>query len=53
MRLEIDAGEVVAEERIPLGARIRDVKVGPDANVYVLTDPKDDQGMLMRLRPAG
>jgi len=39
-RLTIENGRVVAEEPLltELGARIRDVRVGPDGAVYVLTD---------------
>jgi glucose/arabinose dehydrogenase len=39
-RLEIVNDKVVAEEPLltELGARIRDVRVGPDGAVYVLTD---------------
>jgi len=39
-RLTIDHDKVVAEEPLltELGARIRDVRIGPDGAVYVLTD---------------
>jgi glucose/arabinose dehydrogenase len=39
-RLTIENDKVVAEEPLltDLGARIRDVRVGPDGAVYVLTD---------------
>jgi glucose/arabinose dehydrogenase len=42
---------VVGEERLlkEIGARIRDVRVGPDGAVYVLTD--EDDGKLLRLDP--
>lgn len=52
-RLEMEGGEVVAEERLLEGelGRIRDVRVGPDGFVYILTD--DPDGGLYRLRPAG
>ncbi len=37
-----EAGERVAfEERIPLDARIRDVRVGPDGAVYAVTEDRD------------
>jgi glucose/arabinose dehydrogenase len=51
-RLEIDGEEVVAEERLLEGAigRIRDVEVGPDGYLYLLTDESD--GGLYRLEPA-
>lgn len=51
VRLEIDGETVTKEERIPLGARIRDVEQGPDGYIYVLTDQPD--GEVWRLRPAG
>ena len=33
----------------PLGERVRDVRVGPDDNLYVLTDEED--GKLLRIQP--
>jgi len=39
------------ERRIEMGARVRDVKVGPDGFVYVLTD--EEAGRIIQLRPAG
>lgn len=52
IRLQLKDGKVVAEERLlqDLGARIRDVRQGPDGGVYVLTDAGD--GALLRLAPA-
>jgi aldose sugar dehydrogenase len=50
VRLTIDGQRVTAEERIGLGARIRDVRQGPDGAVYVLTDQRD--GAIWRLTPA-
>jgi aldose sugar dehydrogenase len=51
-RLELDGNRVMREERMlsGLGARIRDVRQGPDGFVYLLTD--EDRGRLLRLRPA-
>ena len=51
-RLELDGEEVVHEERLLEGdlGRIRDVRVGPDGLVYLLTDASD--GGIYRLRPA-
>jgi glucose/arabinose dehydrogenase len=49
-RLTLDGDRVTAEERIPIGARVRDVRQGPDGAVYVLTDESD--GALLRLTPA-
>lgn len=51
VRLTLEGNRVTAEERIPLGARVRDVRMGPDGAVYVLTDEED--GKLLRLSPAG
>ena len=31
---------VAFEERVPLGARVRDVKVGPDGAVYAVTESR-------------
>jgi aldose sugar dehydrogenase len=52
-RLELDGERVVAEERLLEGeiGRIRDVRVGPDGYLYLLTDESD--GALYRLEPAG
>ena len=42
---------MVAEERLlqDLGERIRDVRLGPDGNLYLVTD--EDDGKLLRLEP--
>jgi len=51
VRLQLDGDKVVKEERLlknVLG-RIRDVRVGPDGLIYLLTD--DSDGMLARLDP--
>jgi len=52
VRLKLDGEKVVKEERLlksRLG-RIRDVRVGPDGYVYLLTD--ESNGVLARLEPA-
>jgi glucose/arabinose dehydrogenase len=51
-RLELDGDRIVAEERMLQGelGRIRDVRVGPDGLVYLLTD--ENPGALYRLEPA-
>jgi glucose/arabinose dehydrogenase len=51
-RLELDGDQVVGEERLLVGAigRIRDVEMGPDGFLYLLTDESD--GGLYRLEPA-
>ena len=51
IRLSLDGERITGEERLlgDLGKRIRDVRVGTDGNVYVLTD--EDNGELLRLVP--
>lgn len=51
IRLRLEGDRIVGEERLltDLGERIRDVRVGSDGNVYVLTDA--DDGKLLRLEP--
>ena len=51
IRLTLDGDRIVGEERLlgDLGARIRDVRVGGDGSVYVLTD--EDDGKLLKLEP--
>jgi aldose sugar dehydrogenase len=39
--LELDAGAVVSERALRVGARVRDVRVGPDGAIYALTDEKN------------
>jgi glucose/arabinose dehydrogenase len=52
VRIRIDGEKVVKEERMLVGTlgRIRDVRVGPDGLLYLLTD--DSDGKLIRLEPA-
>ncbi|SEJ25422.1 Glucose/arabinose dehydrogenase, beta-propeller fold [Pseudomonas linyingensis] len=49
IRLQLDGDQVVGEERLleELDARIRDVRVGPDGYLYVLTD--ESNGKLLRV----
>jgi glucose/arabinose dehydrogenase len=51
-RLELDGENVLHEERMLENAfgRIRDVKMGPDGLLYLLTDAEN--GLLVRLSPA-
>jgi glucose/arabinose dehydrogenase len=39
---------VTAEERIPMGGRIRDVRQGPEGAIYALDE---SNGTLLRLTP--
>jgi glucose/arabinose dehydrogenase len=48
-RLKLDGNRVVAEERIPIGSRVRDVRQGPDGAIYLLTDQMN--GKILRLSP--
>jgi aldose sugar dehydrogenase len=52
VRLELDGEKIVKEERMMRDTigRIRDVRVGPDGYVYLLTDER--RGILARLEPA-
>ncbi|HCT58032.1 MAG TPA: PQQ-dependent sugar dehydrogenase [Gemmatimonas aurantiaca] len=51
VRLELTNGRVTKEERYlgELGERIRDVTVGPDGFIYVVTD--SGSGRVLRIRP--
>jgi glucose/arabinose dehydrogenase len=49
-RIDLDKeGYVRGEEALRIGARVRDVRQGPDGLLYVLTD--EDSGRLIRLEP--
>lgn len=50
-RLELKDGRPVKEERLlkGIGARIRDVRQGPDGALYLLTDEND--GRILRITP--
>ena len=52
LRMITLAGGSAAREQysIPIGARVRDVREGPDGFLYVLTDERD--GKLLRVQPA-
>ncbi|WP_332699628.1 PQQ-dependent sugar dehydrogenase [Devosia sp.] len=53
VRLDVEGDEIVGEERLFEGqlGRIRDVRVGPDGAIYLLTD--EDNGRLIRVAPEG
>jgi aldose sugar dehydrogenase len=47
-RVSIDKnGNVTSDEAMPMGARVRDVRQGPDGYIYVLTD--ENRGKLLRI----
>ncbi|VXB60223.1 PQQ-dependent sugar dehydrogenase [Massilia sp. 9I] len=49
-RVAFDAqGKVVKQERLEIGKRVRDVRQGPDGQLYALTD--EAQGSLLRIVP--
>lgn len=51
IRLQLDGDRITKEERLMRDVgRVRDVRVGPDGFVYVLTDEKN--GRLLRVSPA-
>jgi glucose/arabinose dehydrogenase len=47
-----DTGKPAAQERMltSLGQRLRDVRLGPDGSIYVLTDERE--GAMLRIEPA-
>ena len=49
-RISLDPeGNVISEESIPVGQRVRDVKQSPDGMLYVLTD--EPNGQLITIQP--
>ena len=50
IRLTLRAERVLSDERIELGARIRDVAQGPDGAVYLLSD--QPKGEILRVTAA-
>ena len=47
-RVAVDAqGKVTGQDRLAIGARVRDVRQGPDGYLYALTD--EDNGRLLRI----
>nr|CAD6617526.1 PQQ-dependent sugar dehydrogenase [Rhizobium sp. TCK] len=52
--VHMDGDRVQYEERVPLNARIRDVKVGPDGAVYAVTEQRGGGGStIVKLTKAG
>jgi glucose/arabinose dehydrogenase len=50
VRLTLNGQQVIGEERIALGDRIREVQQGPDGFIYLLTD--NPAGRVVRVEPA-
>src|SRR5690606_24434979 len=52
IRLSLDGDRIAGEERLldEIGERVRDVRVGSDGKVYVVTDEPD--GKLLQIPPA-
>jgi glucose/arabinose dehydrogenase len=49
-RIALDKdGKVLAQDRLAIGQRVRDVRQGPDGQLYLITD--EDNGKLMRIVP--
>jgi glucose/arabinose dehydrogenase len=49
-RIDLDAsGNILGEESIEIGQRVRDVRQSPDGLLYILTD--EENGCLIRLEP--
>ncbi len=49
-RIDLDANNnVVGEESIPIGRRVRDVRQSPDGRIYILTD--EQNGQLISIEP--
>ena len=46
-RIMLEGETVVGEEKLTIGDRVRDVRVGPDGHLYVLTD--ESNGRLIRI----
>jgi glucose/arabinose dehydrogenase len=50
-RIELKGDRVEHEDKLSIGARVRDVRQGPDGYLYVLTD--EPNGRLLRILPDG
>ncbi len=48
-RIRLDGENVVGQDRLRIGRRIRDVRQGPDGYLYALTD--ESNGRLLRIEP--
>jgi glucose/arabinose dehydrogenase len=50
VRVRLEEGAVADKETIEIGRRIRDVQIGPDGHIWLLTEHSD--GEVLRLAPA-
>ena len=51
--LHMDGDRVAEEERVDIGARVRDVRVGPDGAVYAVTEDQDSgQSSIIKITKA-
>jgi aldose sugar dehydrogenase len=49
-RIALDKdGNVIGQERLSIGSRVRDVRQGPDGHIYAITD--EENGRLLRIEP--
>lgn len=46
-RLTLDGTRIIGNERIPVGKRVRDIRLGPDGWLYLTTDERE--GQILRL----
>jgi glucose/arabinose dehydrogenase len=51
--LHLDSDRVVSEERVPMEARVRDVKMATDGSVYVVTENRSGSSQILRLSSGG
>ena len=51
--VHLDGDRVAFEERVPLNARIRDVRVAPDGSVYAVTESRGGSSQILRMTRDG
>jgi len=51
--LHMENDRVVAEERVDIGQRVRDVKVGPDGSVFAVTESRGGASQILQLTRGG
>ncbi|MDB6452193.1 PQQ-dependent sugar dehydrogenase [Falsirhodobacter sp. 20TX0035] len=49
--LHMDGDRVTHEEHLPVNARVRDVKVGPDGAIYAVTEERGGPSTIVRITP--